>query len=53
MDRLMTDEEALAKLVDYFTLGGGFSPFDDVYSTVEFVGDIIEATGRSVWGNDE
>lgn len=48
-ERTITDEEAIARIVDRYKTWGQEEIFENPSSLIEFIGNTIELTGRQAW----
>lgn len=48
-ERTISDADALDQIVARYKMWGQMEIFDDTSSTIEFIGDTIEQTGRQAW----
>lgn len=48
----ITDAEAIERIVARYKSSGQEEIFEDTSSTIEFIGDTLEETGRKVWFED-
>lgn len=49
LDRKISDAEALGQIVERYKMWGEQEIFENTSSTIEFIGDVIEQTGRQAW----